>query len=76
MKNAFLTVLAVVILNFFIVSYEFQGSGRGWKLYASLAFILLLSAIALPIGIVLLIPITGYNLLVNTKRLFGFKKEE
>ncbi len=70
MRNAFLTILGVVIINFFIVTYEFEGTGKGWKIYASLAFILLVSAISLPIGILLLIPITGYNILVNTGRLF------
>ncbi len=69
MKNTFLIIFGVVLLNFFLLSYEFQGTGRGWRLYGALAVILIISAVSLPIGIVLLIPITAYNLLWNTTRL-------
>ncbi|MBT9131426.1 MAG: hypothetical protein DDT41_01732 [candidate division WS2 bacterium] len=71
MKFTFHVAVGLVLLNFFIVWWEFQNQGKGWRLYYALAVILLISTISLPIGLLLLIPITGYNLLMNTTRLLG-----
>ena len=69
MKAAFSVLLSLIIINGIIVWYEQAEQFSGWRLYFGLAGLTLLSALSLPIGLMLLIPITGYNLLVNTTRI-------
>lgn len=69
MKLTFSLILGLIAINALILIYERGETFAGWKLYMGLAGLTLLSAISLPFGLMLLIPITGYNLLVNTGRL-------
>ena len=62
-------IIGAVLANMAIVLYEHSGSGSGWRIYIALVAILLLAAISRTFAILILIPLTGYNLLVNTTRL-------
>lgn len=73
MKDGFMIIIGIVLINYFILLYEKQGQGKGWRIYFGLLGIILIGAISLPIGLLLLIPITLNNLLWNTKRLRGYK---
>lgn len=68
MKDGISIIIGVVILNLIILLYEKQGLGLGWRIYGGLVAVLILSTIFLPLGFMLLLPITGYNLIVNTTR--------
>lgn len=65
-------LLGLAVFNFVILLYEHQGIGRGWKFYLSLVALLVVGVIFRPLAILLFIPITGYNVLVNTTRLRYF----
>lgn len=69
MKTTFSMLVGLIIINGLILWYEQNETFRGWRLYFGLAGLTLLSALSLPLGLMLLIPITGYNLLMNTGRL-------
>lgn len=71
MRITFLLILGIIIINVIIIWYEKQDIAAGWRLYLAFAGLTILSAISLPFGLMLLIPITGYNLLINTKRIRG-----
>ena len=68
MKDGISIIIGVVILNLIILLYEKQGLGLGWRIYGGLVGVLILSTIFLPLGFMLLLPITAYNLIVNTTR--------
>lgn len=74
MKNiTFTTILGLIIINALLIWYEKMDTLDMWKWYMGFCGLALISAIFVPLGLMLLIPITAYNLLLNTNRLRGLK---
>jgi len=69
MNNTFSWVIGVIVINAILIWYEGAEHFQGWRLYLGVAGMILITAISLPLAIMLIIPITGYNLLTNTTRL-------
>jgi len=69
MRLTFSLLLGLIVINGLILYYERQGLGMGWRIYMGLVALALMAAISVPFTFALLLPITVYNLLVNTRRL-------
>lgn len=71
MKNDVFTVILLIALNAVIIGYEKGFDKLTWKHYFAFG-ILCVIALMLPMAVMfLLIPITGYNILINTKKFQG-----
>jgi len=68
------TILGMAAANMAIVYYEHRGA-LGWLPYLGILGMLVVALIFRPLAYALFIPITGINLLINTKRIRGLKED-
>jgi len=68
-------ILGLVLGNLVLVYYEHRGT-RGWRPYFATIGILLLAVIFKPLAIFIVIPLTAWNLLMNTFRIRGLPRPE
>lgn len=68
-------IIGLVLLNLFLVIYEFRQE-RGWRPYFAYLVILIIAVIFPPLSLMVLIPLTAWNLLFNTNRLRNVERRQ
>lgn len=74
MRVNFTLAMGLVIINAAILWYERPAGFTGWRIYVTLAAILLISAVSPVIGVAILAPVTALNVLFNTTRIFQLER--
>ena len=68
-------ILTLALVNLGILYYEHRAN-LGWLPYLGILALLIIGLIFRPIAYLLFIPITGINLLLNTKRIRGLEASQ
>jgi len=81
-SDSYLIIIVLLIINAIVIWVEFvtidplANSRLGTRIFLSFAGLALITTLSTPFGLFLIIPITAYNLLVNTRRLQNLIRRE
>jgi len=80
--DSYLIIIVLLIINAIVIWVEFvtddqnANSRLGIRIFLSFGALALITTLSTPFGLFLVIPITAYNLLVNTRRLQNLIRRE